>query len=105
MALNRYIYRYSAAHSHFLAPFFAILKNFRVPDITGRVNAAGGVAWQEPANSFYFPEPEKMAYMAEYSATKQSPTGLGFKASNENAIYSGTTLQTSALRLMAIIKS
>ena len=43
--------------------------------------------------------------MAEYSATKQSPTGLGFKASNENAIYRGETLQTNALRLIAIIKS
>lgn len=75
------------------------------PDISGRVNAAGASAWQEPGGCFYFPDPGKTAYMAEYSATKQSPTGLGFKASNENAIYRGATLQTNALRLIAIIKS
>ena len=76
-----------------------------LPDIIGRVNAAGASAWQEPGGCFYFPDPGKTAYMAEYSATKQSPTGLGFKASNENAIYRGATLQTNALRLLAIIKS
>ena len=75
-----------------------------LPDIIGRVNAAGASAWQEPNGCFYFPDPERTAYMAEYSATKQSPTGLGFKASNENAIYRGTTLQNNALRLLAIVK-
>ena len=79
-----------------------------LPDIDGYQNFMLGIPFGGRGGAF-----EKSvdgeaaeANLAGVSTIKSNKyTKVRFKASNENAIYRGTTLQTNALRLMAIIKS
>lgn len=103
MALNRYIYRYSAAHSHFLAPFFAILKNFRVPDITGEMTELCGALQVEVKGAFV--SSGIAGTSKPLDTTGQGDFTTAFLASRSSPLYGKSqTNQPSALRLIAIIK-
>ena len=102
MALNRYVYRYSAAHSQFLTPFYASLQKFRVPDIVGTVGFNSQATTADGAFAM-------LSTGSTYVGGEINPSlnkNVKFTASLSHAAYkSSETVQMSSLRLMAIIKS
>ena len=108
MALNRRVYRYSAAHSHFLTLFFASLGKFRVPDITGRfsVDIEGHSRFGVNSFSGAFRGIGPYSVKAPQGEVIQvDATGVEIKASSVSAVHGkSNTVQNNALRLLAIIK-
>lgn len=75
-----------------------------LPDIKGKVAAAGSVAWQDAEGAFS----ESGDTFSESAASPSGPqheTQLDIKASSSDYIYGrSSTVQPAALRLLAIVK-
>ena len=75
-----------------------------LPDITGSASGLRTLATGSDAGALSLTRASGVPYGA--GSYDQSNWGnLVFKASSSNPIYKGSTLQTRALRLIAIIKS